>query len=191
MWAFQSTSPTGEDTSVRFRSLRSMSFQSTSPTGEDTAPLRPFPYRGGHFNPLPPQGKTLLCSGIEIPHILYFNPLPPQGKTPDRAASHSGHPTISIHFPHRGRHEKRWEQLDLDYYFNPLPPQGKTHDYCIIDCPPDIFQSTSPTGEDTCFLFRFCFPERYFNPLPPQGKTRLPMYIENVKNLLKTNAPEG
>ena len=57
---FQSTSPTGEDTSFR-RCMTTISiFQSTSPTGEDTMNICLNAGRTVYFNPLPPQGKTLV-----------------------------------------------------------------------------------------------------------------------------------
>ena len=145
-------------------------FQSTSPTGEDTSANVDgfwivfisihFPHRGRH--------SILPCSTWKV---NYFNPLPPQGKTHcitavffffSKISIHFPHrgrhilssllligSNISIHFPHRGRHTTNDIYKDLFLYFNPLPPQGKTQAFGCITFSLSQFQSTSPTGEDT------------------------------------------
>ena len=102
-----------------------------------------------HFNPLPPHGGRLACSGgssgrlvisihslrmegdqrclAAVPSLPHFNPLPPHG----------------------GRLDKITEQDYADINFNPLPPHG-----------------------GRLFVFFCAFFGNHFNPLPPHGVRR-------------------
>ena len=100
-------------------------FQSTSPTGEDTDIVTvsmPEEDISIHF---PHRGRHVEIEGVQT-EDEDFNPLPPQGKTRFCGCV-----------------------LLLEEYFNPLPPQGKTQDCFLKRSELLIFQSTSPTGEDT------------------------------------------
>ena len=100
-------------------------FQSTSPTGEDTPVVFHFDFNGYISIHFPHRGRHF---GITSLHLSQ---------------------RISIHFPHRGRHFCSVFHGYCHLYFNPLPPQGKTRPAPSRNSAVVVFQSTSPTGEDT------------------------------------------
>ena len=105
--------------------------------------------------------------------ITHFNPLPPQGKTRQQFLERRMNEDISIHFPHRGRHYTYQQYLkgriNISIHF---PHRGR-HAFPGNHAPDEaVFQSTSPTGEDTSSPIFDDVSILYFNPLPPQGKTQ-------------------
>ena len=139
-----------------------------------------FPHRGRH--------KTVFWSGQ---NYWYFNPLPPQGKTRRCTESRWSRKSISIHFPHRGRHQPSSFRRSPSSNFNPLPPQGKTRVYGRITALIGIFQSTSPTGEDTHTAAMGGLHPQYFNPLPPQGKTQVERKCQAMHGYFNPLPPQG
>ncbi len=100
---------------------------------------------------------------------MYFNPLPQQGKTLLRLEEHLFKLQISIHFPNRGRHYLG-ELQEINNY---------------------LFQSTSPTGEDTCKIFYTLYFNGYFNPLPQQGKTHGIVTNSVFEKIFQSTSPTG
>ena len=60
----------------RLLPLPSLKFQSTSPTGEDTSLRHMSIFRFPYFNPLPPQGKTRTGSGQAFFEVLFQSTSP-------------------------------------------------------------------------------------------------------------------
>ncbi len=147
-----------------------------------------------HFNPLPPQGKTRQQFlerrmnediSIHFPHrgrhhqsidVFHLEIIsihfPHRGRHWDNR-NYKNFKSISIHFPHRGRHYTYQQYLkgriNISIHF---PHRGR-HAFPGNHAPDEaVFQSTSPTGEDTSSPIFDDVSILYFNPLPPQGKTQ-------------------
>ena len=123
-----------------------------------------------NFNPLPPQGKTQTAP-LTVIQTAVFQSTSPTGEDTSELHNDDWLLNISIHFPHRGRHNLVYISMSSGSIFQSTSPTGED----TIDTLPYnalfVFQSTSPTGEDTSYQ-RETFPcNKYFNPLPPQGKT--------------------
>ena len=144
-----------------------------------------------NFNPLPPQGKTRENGGFDRSKFD-FNPLPPQGKTRSAAGRKILRKSISIHFPHRGRHyfpSDDWGWNDISIHFPHrgrhnmfirytimvhisihFPHRGRHNSACNVACNFVLFQSTSPTGEDTIQYQRFQFVRLISIHFPHRGR---------------------
>ena len=169
--AFQSTSPTGEDTiTAGCYTVIHRQFQSTSPTGEDTTIneriryLRKisihFPHRGRHTaekdtSPhnhisihFPHRGRHgWLISGIYIDAA--FQSTSPTGEDTPVTQPFPFPIIISIHFPHRGRHYINVKLSIAQNISIHFPHRGRHNGYNCRHPKQEEFQSTSPTGEDT------------------------------------------
>ncbi len=124
---------------------------------------------------------------FHLPH-RYFNPLPPQGKTHCSDVIQPRSFQISIHFPHRGRHPGSFSLRFQWVHFNPLPPQGKTRVSFLQLFNPIIFQSTSPTGEDTLGS-PHCICHSGFQSTSPTGEDTFVLFFMATATYISIHFP--
>ena len=125
-------------------------FQSTSPTGEDTLP-RPVPPSCEQFQSTSPTGEdTTWCRLIQRLEGISIH-FPHRGRH-FLSPLHDHDFDISIHFPHRGRHDEYLSECWPDGLFQSTSPTGEDTMNPVLLMTFSLFQSTSPTGEDTCVV---------------------------------------